>query len=370
MRSYRALLLVGGFVAALPAAAQVPGNIGVGLTSPAGSASTGVGQTGATFLQLPIGARELALAGSSTANAAGITAFYWNTAAAAELKGVTGGISRSNLYDSGLEHVYGAIAFPAFGSSVFGLSINYFTSGEIVVTTESFPDGGDPEAGGTTQWNGFAGGLHFARRMTDRLAVGAAAKYISEGMNLAKATWIGTDFSTVFRTGLYGTTIGATITNLGNTSRLKGSAVTTSIASARDVFPISRPTEVQYNTSDMPLPTSVNFALSTDVGGGAESLLWNESDMGLLVNTSFSKSNDSPIQPAIGVEYRFRQLLFLRVGKKFYNEDRAPWDASSGLGAGFGLSFPVMNRRMNFDWGILHYGALPSTQTVTLQFGY
>jgi hypothetical protein len=348
----------------------VPGNLGTGLTQPAGASATNVSQTGANFLQIPVGARELALAGAGSANASGIASFYWNTASAAELRSVTGGFSRSNLFDSGMEHVYGAVAIPFMGSSVFGLSINYFTSGDIIVTTEAFPEGGDPEAGGTVAWNGFAGGLHFARRMTDRLSVGAAAKYITEGITIAEASWLAADFSTVFRTGLYGTTIGASLTNLGTTSRLKGNGVRTVVPSSRDVFPVSRGVYVEYDTEQMPLPAALQFSLATDVMGGAESLFSTDPSMGLVVNTAFNKSTDSPIQPAIGVEYRFRNLLFARIGKRFFNESQGPWTGSSGMGYGLGLSFPVMNRRMNFDWGMMQYGALPATQSVTLQFGY
>ena len=370
MRFSRALPLVVAFAAAIPCGAQVPGNIGKGLTQPQGAASTGVSQTGATFLQLPVGARELSMAGAASSNPSGISAFYWNTAATAELRSVTGGISRSNLFDSGMEHVFAGIALPFMGSSVFGLSINYFTSGDIIVTTESFPEGGDPEAGGTVAWNGFAGGLHFARRVTDRLSVGAAAKYITEGLTIAEASWLAADFSTVFRTGLYGTTIGASLNNLGTTSRLKGNGVRAVIPIARDVFPVTRPVNVEFDTEDRALPAGLQFSVATDIGGGAESVAWTDPNQGLVVNTSFSKNTDSPIQPAIGVEYRFRQLLFARLGKKFFNEDRGPWTGTSGMAYGLGLSFPVMDRRMNFDWGMMQYGALPATQTVTLQFGY
>lgn len=372
MQTLRALVMVGVVAAGVPASAQVPNNLGTGITARPGEARTGVGQTGAIFLEIPVGAREVALGGAAAATTTGVTAFYWNTAAAADLQHVSGAVSRSDLYGgSGLEHTYAAIAFPAFASSIFGVSFSYFTSGDVIVTTERFPEGGDPEAGGTTSWDGFAAGLHFARRLTDRLSVGVAGKYITEGIAMAKANWIAADVSTLFRTGLYGTTIGASVNNLGSSSRFRGAGIEANVPQNRDVFPVGRDVEVEFRTMDMPLPTSVQLAVATEIMGSAEALTTGIGEPhGLVLNAAFNKANDTAIQPSFGLEYRFRRLIFARAGKRFFNEANGPWEAQSGLTAGLGLAFPIMERRFTFDWGITHYGALPNTHTLTVQFGY
>src|SRR5688500_5565410 len=167
-------------LAAVPALSQ---GIGLGITPGRGEASTGVGTIGGLFLEIPVGAREIGMAGAAAASTSGLTAFYWNTAAAADIQSISGLMARHDIYGkSGLKQSYFAIGMPAFGGSVLGLSLSYFTSGDVIVTTESFPEGGDPAGGGVVRWDGFAAAIHGARRLTDRLSVGVTGKYVRDGI--------------------------------------------------------------------------------------------------------------------------------------------------------------------------------------------
>lgn len=353
-------------LAAVPGIAQ---GIGQGITPARGQASTGVGTTGGLFLEIPVGAREAGMAGAAAASTSGLTAFYWNTAAAADIEQISALMARNDLYGkSGLKQSYFAIGIPAAGN-VLGLSLSYFTSGDVIVTTESFPEGGDPSAGGVTRWDGFSAAVHGARRLTDRLSVGVTGKYVRDGINFAQAKWYAVDLSTLFRTGLLATTIGASLQNLGSNSRYQGTAIDENIPENRDVFPISREAEVSFRTAEVPLPTGMQFAVQTDVLGGANALFAGDGNHGMIVAAAMNESVGRPLQPSLGAEYRFRQVFFARVGKRFYNEAGGPWSGGSGFAGGFGLSFPVMERRFTFDWAMTHYDALPNTQSFTLQFG-
>ena len=373
MRALRSVAALGAalLAAAVPAGAQALGN---GIIASRGSKANEVGLSGAVFLELPVGARETALGGAAAATTNGLTALYWNTAAAVDINSVSAAVSRADLFgNSGLQHTYAAVGIPWGGANLFGISLNYFTSGEIERTTESFPDGGDPNAGGTVTFDAYAAALHYARRLTDRLSVGFAAKYVTEGVEFASNSWIAGDISTQFRTGIFSTTLGASIQNLGTSSRWEGSRLIQNISSARDVFPTTRDIQVTYRMQDVQLPTSVQFAASTEVLGGANAIY---SGLGtshhLIASLAVTDGFDRAIQPVIGAEYRFREIVSARVGKRFYMPDDGPWSSSYGLSGGIGVSFPVFERRVTFDYAsaFLSTSSLPASQSFTVQFGY
>lgn len=373
MKAFHTIVALAGatLAAASPAAAQALGN---GIPFSRGTKSNEVALSGATFLEIPVGAREAALAGAAAATTNGLTALYWNTAAAADIQTVSAAVSRADLFgESGLHHTYAAVGIPWGGANLFGLSLSYFTSGDIERTTEAFPEGGDPRAGGTVRFDGYAAGAHYARRLTDRLSVGVAGKYITEGVEFARARWFAGDVSTQFRTGIFATTLGASVLNLGSSARWSGSRLEQNIPSSQDVFPTSRDLRVTYRMQEVQLPTAVQFAAATEVLGG-ESALWSGfgRDHALTLNTAVTDGFDRAIQPVVGAEYRFRNIVAARIGKRFYAPDDGPHSMRYGLAGGIGLSFPVFQRRFTFDYAssYLSTSALPATQSFTLQFGY
>jgi hypothetical protein len=357
--------------AAAPLAAQ---GVGTGINDPGGGNRTSVGLSAGTFLEIPVGAREAALAGAAAATTSGLTSLYWNSAAAAELQHVSAALSRSDLYGgSGLTHTYAAVGFPVGGSSIFAVSFTYFTSGDIERTTEQFPEGGDPIGGGLVRWDAYSTGLHYARRLTDRLSVGIAGKYVSEGVDFASANWLAADISTLFRTGLFATTLGASVSNLGGSAKFGGPALERNIPEGRDVFPVSRDVDVTFKMQNVQLPAIVNFAITTEVLGGQSALYPSANgDHALLMNAAVTDADDRAMQPILSAEYRFRNLLHLRMGKRLYTEGDGPNGGMYGFSGGFGLSFPVMERRFTFDYAAWHQttSELPMTHTFTLQYGY
>jgi hypothetical protein len=80
---------------------------------------------------------------------------------------------------------------------------------------------------------------------------------------------------------------------------------------------------------------------------------------------------DIATQYAVGLEYGFRNLLFVRAGKRLYNDDRDHGTGSSnnGLGAGFGLRVPVFNRPVRFDYSYQDAGPLQNIQIFSFEVG-
>ncbi|MBI4408222.1 MAG: PorV/PorQ family protein [Gemmatimonadetes bacterium] len=358
------LLLAGS----APAAAQ---NLGQMLRPDPQTATTKVGTRGANFLEFGVGARAQALAGAVTALAEGATALYWNTAGSAGMEGIQAAFSYSELFDAGITHNYAAVVMPV-GQGAVGASFINFSSGDIPRTTEEWPDGGDPVAGSTFEWTAVAFGLHYARTITDRLAVGAAAKYAQEGIEQGTASYLGLDLSTRFRTGLYGVTIGAALNNIGSSGRIEGHAVQRRLASsqAQDQFIVSHPIDITFRTRKAPLPTVFRFGVQTDLVGAPDALLAPNPQHRLVFAGEVTDAIDTDMQPAVGLEYSWKELFFLRGGKRWFNEDRSPWEFSDGMAGGFGLRVPVFGRKLAFDYSYTSMGELNNVQVFSLEFGF
>ena len=353
--------------------AQTAGpGIGTPLVPGAASSNSRVGTRGANFLEIGLGARAVGMAGAYAALAEGLPALYWNLAGTADAQGVAGGLNYAQLYgSSGLDFMWGGAVMP-IGAGVIGLQVGQLTSGDIDRTSFDYPDGGDPVGGNTFDYTSTMAAVSYARRLTDRLAFGLGVKYASEGIQAAKATYIGADVGLKFRTGLYGTTLGASLANVGSSGNFEGQAVQTNTF---NTF-IPGLVRVDYTTQDMEMPTIFRFSIMTDVIGGPEALASQNANLGSLrVVGDFANAIDTDLQFAIGAEYGWRNLLFLRLGKRWLNEnlsgDVGDNDAfSRGMSLGGGLRLPFAGRHVGFDYAWQGAGELPSNNHFSFEFGF
>lgn len=355
-------------VAGAPADAQdIPGALVPTQTEP----PTRQGTRGANFLQIGVGARANAMAGAATSFTSGPNALYWNPAGAASMDefGIAG--SRQNLYDDlDISHNFAGIGLP-FAGGVIGLHFVSLNSGELVRTTEESPLGGDPSLGATFEWTSTAIGASYARRLTDRLNLGGTVKFVSEGINDASTSWTAIDLGTQFQTGLYGLTIGASLSNIGGSSQARGSLVRRKINSD-EVSPTRQ--SIEFQTQETELPTLFRFSVGSELYGGS-SAFWGQ-DVGqhrVIGEFAVSDAIDTDVQAAFGFEYGWRDLVFLRAGKRFYNDDRDAGEDSSlmyGLSGGFGVRLPVSGRGLRFDYAYTTLGdQLQNVQVFSLEFG-
>lgn len=363
-----ARIAVGCWLAALvglPVAAPLAAQEGHPLPVDIGEPKTRVGTRGANFLELGVGAQAMAMAGAYVARAEGVAALYWNSAGLATLENFAIGYSYSPLYpDLDMAHHFLGVAMPLVGG-VVGLSLNSFSSGDIERTTLEFPDGGDPLFGPTFDWTATAVSLHYAFRMTDRLSFGFAGRVVQEGISDARATFYGIDVGTVFQTGLLGTTIGASLSNLGTDAAMSGRATTRRIADP-DVFP-----DIVLVTTEVQMPTTFRFSVMWDVLGQAESLIQGvPSQHRVILLTDVSDAIDTDTQLGIGVEYGFAERFFLRGGKRWFSQTRAPWEFSDGLAVGAGVRVPAFGRHLSVDYAYSQIGDLDNVKVFSLEFGF
>lgn len=330
------------------------------------------GTRGGNFLQLGVGARAAAMAGAATGFTAGPDAWYWNPAGAASIEAFSISASLQNLYDDlDITHNYVGLGLPALGG-VVGVNVVALNSGDLTRTTEDSPLGDDATLGTTFEWTALSVGASYARRLTDRLSLGGNLKFVSEGISDAKVSWVALDLGTQFQTGIYGLTLGASLSNVGPASRMKGAAVKREVNT--DDFS-NQLTDVEFETRDTELPTLFRFSVATELYGTANSL-WGQSGGAHRILGEFAVSDaiDTDVQAALGLEYGWRDLLFVRAGKRFYNDERDTGEDSSimyGLSGGFGLRVPISGRSLRFDYAYTALGdQLQNIQVFSLGFGY
>lgn len=329
------------------------------------------GTRGANFIHIGIGARGGAMAGAIGSSVAGPTAWFWNPAGAATSESFALAAGRQNLYaDLGLDQTYAAFSVPALGG-VIGLHLNTLGSGPIKRTTEINPFG-ERLGGNTFEWTSTVVGLGYAKRLTDRLSVGGQAKYITEGIPDASTHWMALDIGTQFNTGLYGLVLGGAIQNVGGTARANGALIQRLITTA-DGSQLPEARRVQFFTNNTELPVEFRISVGADLLGGANSLMGGAGGKNALTaEISVTDATDYSTQYALGAEYSYRNMLFLRGGKRMYNDDRdrgVDCKMCVGLAGGFGLRFPLFGRNVRFDYSYEGAGALQNNQIFSFEVG-
>ena len=327
------------------------------------------GTRGDNSAHIGIGARGGAMGGAVGSTVSGPTAWYWNPAGAASSESFSLAAGRQNLYDDlGIQQTYAAASIPLIGG-VVGVNLSTLGSGPIRRTTELNPFG-ERLGGNTFEWTSTTVGLGYAKRLTDRLSVGAQIKYVDEGIPDASTSWLAFDIGTQFNTGLYGLVLGGAIQNVGGTSNATG-ALIQRIVQTTDGSQLPEARRVQFFTSNTELPVVFNLSLGADIMGSSNSILGGAGGKHTLgAEIGVTDGTDISTQYAVGAEYGFRNMFFARGGKRFYNDGRERGDGGQwGLTGGFGLRLPVFGRSVRVDYSYEKAGALKNIQIFSFEVG-
>lgn len=326
------------------------------------------GTRGANFLEIPVGARQISLAGAGTVSASGAEAMYWNPGAMALTEEFSAGFSYTELFSgSDIGHFYAGAMLPLL-SGVFGVSVNTLNSGDLIRTTERRPSGDIVDVGSFFEWSSTAIGGYYSQLITDRLGFGAGVKFIQEGISDAEASWVAADVGIRFETGLLGTVVGASLANLGGESNFEGAATRIEVDDNEQLLDgLGRDISTGFVTRDLELPTLFRFGLQIDLAGSPTSVLSSDPRHGLSAMVDIRDAVDTEAQPSFALEYSFDDLVFVRGGKFLRNEfiDR---DFTDGLAGGVGVHVPLGSRRLKISYAYMGEGDLDFSQTFSVNF--
>jgi hypothetical protein len=279
------------------------------------------GSTGATFLELGIGARAAAMGHAMTAWADDVYGMHFNPAGIAGARRRQIGFTHNTLVLD-LDYNYLAYLHPFRDESAFAISGLYVDLGTIdryeivggVATPLGKASGHDVALSGT-----------YARQVTEWLDLGLSVKFINESLDRYDAQAVAVDLGARWHPPVPGLTIGLSLLNLG--TRLK-------FVSQQDELPLTLRAGVGYRSD-----------------GGR----W-----GLTGDVIYVKNQE--IEGAIGAEFWVvPKILALRAGAN------SAADVASGLSVGAGFLW----NDIGVDYAYVPFGDLGDQHLISLayQFG-
>jgi Type IX secretion system protein PorV len=304
-----------------------------------------MGTSGAQELRIPVGARSVAIGGSTVALGNGLQNVYWNPASLAATDQSEGMVSYSS-YIGETKVNYGAVATGMGTQGEIALTVKVLNIGDITVTTEDAPEG----TGEVLNPSFGVFGLTYARRMTDRVHLGFSGAYISEKVASVSASGFAVDLGVQYDTGWRGLRFGFAMKNIGPDMRYSGPNL-----EQRVTFPGSDPTAtphvVQLQAAPFELPSYLQIGVSYDIpmGGERHSTLYG----------AFQGNNFSTDEYRLGAEVPIGAFLALRAGfvgqVPLKSADRQEnYLYSYSYGAGF--NFKLGDRPLALDWAGSHVG--------------
>jgi hypothetical protein len=303
-----------------------------------------VGAAGSQFLKVPIGARAVGLAGCAAA-VNDLTAIYWNPAGIADIPGISGHFSYTQWF-GGFSHNFAAVAVPLGENYRLAASLVNFTSGDIPVTTLEQPDG----TGATYTVSDLAVGVTLSGRVTEQFSFGITGRFVQNSLLDVSSTGLTFDVGTLYQTDFYGLRLAFSVHNLGPDMQYSGQGL---YLQRRLLDALNAdPTAMSIVTNPYAIPLMFRAGIAFDVlsvvrGQTQTPRLYAEGQQEhrLIAALDFETYSDVPEQFALGLEYTWNDLLSVRAGYRFGNDQM--W-----LSGGVGLRYIGSGFRGQIDYAL------------------
>lgn len=314
------------------------------------------GTAGAAQLLIPVGARGVAMSGSSLVGSSGVEAIYWNPANLARGEQATNVMFSHMNYIADIGVEYGAVSTNLEGFGAIGFSIKSLNIGSIPVTTVQAPDG----TGQTFTPQFMTLGLTYSRLLSDRIAVGITANLISEKIELVSTTGLAFNVGISYKNlgNVDGLSFAVVLKNLGPQMKYDGSG----LLIRADAASLQRPTQLyKIEAAGYELPSTLELGLGYTYNINSSNAL--------MVNGVFQNSNFYGDEYKLGMEYTFDNLLFVRGGYMFLPELEKD-DNIYGLTAGVGINYDLGGVNMKFDYGYRQTKFFDANHVFTVTLGF
>ncbi|RMG64897.1 MAG: hypothetical protein D6715_09035 [Calditrichaeota bacterium] len=307
-----------------------------------------VGTNAASFLEIGVGARAMAMGGAYVAIANDPTALYYNPAGMVWNENIQVELMHTRwLVGTNFEFLGVTLPVPLFRSSI-GFSFLTLDYGEQPVRTVERPEG----TGQTYSARDYAAGLSYALALTPHFSFGLTGKYINQRIWNESGGTFALDLGIFYNTPLRGLRLGMSMSNFGGEISLIG----------RDLDSTKDPDErnenvdfvpVTFKTSSFPLPVLFRAGLSYAMEMG---------ELGTLtVSGDLSHPSHATESINFGVEYGYASMFYLRAGfENLFERDDLNVGTTGRFSLGGGIDYYRPGRmgiRVDYafsDWGPLN----------------
>ncbi len=277
------------------------------------SAQNRPGSVGAEFIRVPVSARAAGMGGAYIAVTSGADAMYYNPAALVWTEEETNFFVNHTEYLADISHEYFSVTHRS-GNNGYGAAITGLYTDLMMERTPQQPGG----TGRTFFAANYRGSFAYARKMTRKVSLGVKASFMHMKLfdDMTEQS-IGFDIAADYHADFRDFRFAMKIANLGS--------------------------EVKFVNESYPLPIKFEF--------GASMNAIEEENHIVKVSGNAFKPNDGDPRGQAGVEYSFRDLLFLRGGYKVSHD-------IEDFTAGMGLNIDLSGYIMQFNYGFSNFGNL------------
>ena len=284
-----------------------------------------VGTFDGQFLKIGIGARAAGMGGAFVAVADDPSAVFWNPSGLARLDEDKTSVMVNHLEWPASVNVDQATLVFHIKKLPGALAIN---ARSLTVADEPVRDSFHPDGTGEFFDAGYTSfGATYARSFTDKFSAGASINLVKLGLAEFNQQTISFDLGTLYDVGVAGMKIGFAIQNIGG--------------------------QVQFIDREARIPTVFRVGTSAD--------LIKSSANHLIGSFEFSHPPDNSERLNGGLEYGFKDFLYLRTGYNF-NYD------TEGMAAGAGVKFPISSLKTDatFDYAYTDMKTLGAGHRISL----
>lgn len=307
------------------------------------------------FLNIGVGARALGMGGTQVGSVRDVTASYWNPAALTSIQHKYEFSLMHAEYFAGIaQYDYLGFTTPVGNQNQVAVSLIRFGVDDIPDTRFLYDANGALNYNNIQFFNAadYALLLSFARKVSDKIKLGANAKIIHRNVGKFAQAWgFGLDLGGIYRSKQL--TFGLTLRDITTTYN----AWTHDADQVRDIYAQTN-NEIPVNTVELTLPRAI-AGLAYDWKIGSQFTMVTAVDL----ETTFDGPRNTlvstevlSIDPRFGLELGFKKLAYVRAGMSNFQYIK-DFDGSESLNflpsAGLGI---VISDRFQIDYALADLG--------------
>ena len=267
-----------------------------------------VGEAGAQFLKIGVGAKACAMGEAFVGLADDPSAIYWNPAGLTRMNTVEI-LGMQNFWLLDMSYQYIAVVLPTYFGS-FGAAVAYSSSGKIP-KYENFQQVGDYKAYDAS------GTIAYANKLSKRFSFGIGTKIIQQKIEEEDTKGFAVDFGLLYVELIKGVNVGLAVQNLGP--------------------------GIKFIEKEDPLPLNIKGGISYKIGS-------------LTLTSDLNKPKDNDLHFNIGGEFLIKNILALRAG----------YNSTNSYTAGVGFTW----RKLSVDYAYVPYEEIEDTHRISIRIKF